>query len=479
MYRKLLMICGSILSVLSVSAAPAGGSTGNVQKVHFIQDDAQDYMVSKLYKLKYAQANDLVPFVLGMVMRYNINSSANTILGANNEQILTVTCPVEMMPYVDDFVAKVDRNIQIGGKTPGDIIRGTGITRAVYQPKYRSGEGLVNVLVNSVIGTGPAGAVYAYDRNSNQIYWKDNSSNTPFVFEFLTFIDRPAPQIVFELKLYEVRESLLRDLGIEYLAWKNGPGLNIFQTAFDAFSLSSGGSAALTAISGPVGGFLVAPQFDASFIRMLAQKGNAKVVNSAMLSVSNSDSQSYAVYFNPQLQNIVKSNNDITSVTVSNLNLPEGFNQLYLRIDQPIVNIHYGTSQAGYSKEEIFSVKPYKPGSYNQYPGTVFFHYSIQSATVLERSNTGEELVSTDSMSSSVLLDLNKEFILGQWDCQQEVEQVIGVPFLSQIPILKYLFSTTTVQKENCRLYLSILPRLLNTAEEHQFASGKLFTLEK
>ena len=223
MYRKLLMICGSILSVLSVSAVPAGGSTGNVQKVHFIQDDAQDYMVSKLYKLKYAQANDLVPFVSGMVMRYNINSSANTILGANNEQILTVTCPVEMMPYVDDFVAKVDRNIQIGGKTPGDIIRGTGITRAVYQPKYRSGEGLVNVLVNSVIGTGPAGAVYAYDQNSNQIYWKDNSSNTPFVFEFLTFIDRPAPQIVFELKLYEVRESLLRDLALNIWRGKTVP----------------------------------------------------------------------------------------------------------------------------------------------------------------------------------------------------------------------------------------------------------------
>ena len=479
MYKKLLMIYGSVLAALALSAAPAGSSSESVQKVHFIQDDAQDYMVSKLYKLQYTQANDLVPFVMGMIMRYNINSIADTILGANNEQILTVTCPVEMMPYVDDFVAKVDRNIQIDGKTPGDIIRGTGITRAVYQPKYRSGQGLINVLVNSVIGTGPAGAVYAYDQNSNQIYWKDNSSNTPFVFEFLTFIDRPAPQIVFELKLYEVRESLLRDLGIEYLAWKNGPGLNIFQTAFDAFSLSSGGSAALTAISGPVGGFLVAPQFDASFIRMLAQKGNAKVVNSAMLSVSNSDSQSYAVYFNPQLQNIVKSNNDITSVTVSNLNLPEGFNQLYLRIDQPIVNIHYGTSQAGYSKEETFSVKPYKPGNYNQYPGTVFFTYSIQSATVLERSNTGEELVSTDSMSSSVLLDLNKEFILGQWDCQQEVEQVIGVPFLSQIPILKYLFSTTTTQKENCRLYLSILPRLLNTAEEHQFASGKLFNLEK
>ena len=464
------------LAVLAVVHCPAAQ---NIQKVHLIQDDAQDYMVSKVYPLKYVQANDIMPFVMGMTMRYNINSSVNTICGGNNEQLLTVTCPREMMPYVDDFVAKADRNIKIDGKTPDDIIRGTGITRAVYQPKYRSGEGLVNILVNSVIGTGPAGAVYAYDKNSNQIYWKDNSSNTPFVFEFLTFIDRPAPQIVFELKLYEVRESLLRDLGIEYLAWKNGPGLNIFQTAFDAFSLSSGGSAALTAISGPVGGFLVAPQFDASFIRMLAQKGKANVVNSAMLSVSNSDSKSYEIFFNPQLQNIVKNNNDITSVTASNLNLPEGFNQLYLKIVQPIVNIHYGSTQPGYSPDETFTVKPYKPGNYNQYPGTVFFKYSIQSATVLERSNTGEELVNTNSMDSSVLLDLNEEFILGQWDCQQEVEQLIGVPFLSEIPILKYLFSTTTVQKENCRLYLSIKPRLLNTAEEHQFASGKLFTLEK
>ena len=37
---------------------------------------------------------------------------------------------------------------------------------------------MLNVLVNSIIGEGPAGSVYAWDANSNQIYWKDNSSNT-------------------------------------------------------------------------------------------------------------------------------------------------------------------------------------------------------------------------------------------------------------------------------------------------------------
>ena len=473
-YRTLIIIC-----TVSASALLAAPSENAVQKVHLIQDDAQDYMVSKIYKLKYVQANDIVPFVMGMIMRYNINSSANTILGGNNEQLLTVTCPVEMMPYVDDFVLKVDRSIQIDGKTPGDIIRGTGITRAVYQPKYRSGSGLLNVLVNSVIGIGPAGAVYAYDQNSNQISWKDNSSNTPFVFEFLSYIDRPAPQIVFELKLYEVRESRLRDVGIEYLAWKNGPGLNIFQTAFDSFSLSSSGSAALSAISGPAGGFFFAPQFDASFIRMLEQKGNAKVTNTASLTVSNSDTQSYQIFFNPQLQNIVKSNNDQTSVVGSNLNLPEGFNQLYLRIDQPIVNIHYGEGQAGYPEGEVFSVKPYSNGVYSKYPGTVFFAYSLQSATVVERSNSGDELVEANRMDSSVLLDLNKEFILSRWNTVQKVEQVIGVPWLSEIPLLKYFFSTTTTQNENCQVYLSITPRLLNTGADGQFKAGELLAIEK
>lgn len=476
--KKVFSAAALLATAVCCGVLPAA-ENDRIQKVHLIQDDAQDYMVSKVYKLKYMQANDLVPFVLGMVMRYNINSTANTILGGNNEQLLTVTCPEAMMPFVDDFVSKADRNVQVKGKTPYDMISGTGITRAVYQPKYRSGEGLINVLVNSVIGTGPAGAVYAYDKNSNQIYWKDNSSNTPFVFEFLTYIDRPAPQITFELKLYEIRESSLRDIGIEYLAWKNGPGLNIFQTAWDVFSLSSSGSAALQSISGPIGGFFAAPQFDASFIRMLEQKGSAKVTNTATLTASNSDTASYRIFFNPQLQNIVKSNNDQTSVIAGNLNLPEGFNQLYLRIDQPIVNIHYGQSTGGAPASETFETKPYTNGVYSQYPGTVFFAYSLQSATVMERSNTGEELVATNVMESNVLLDLNKEFILAQWNTVQEVEQTIGVPFLCEIPILKYLFSTTTRQKENCKLYLTIKPRLLNTAQPEKLESGKLFAMEK
>jgi hypothetical protein len=47
----------------------------------------------------------------------------------------------------------------------------------------------------------------------------------------------------------------------------------MFQTAFKSFSITSAGTSALQSMSGPLGGFLVAPQFDASFIRIMEQNG--------------------------------------------------------------------------------------------------------------------------------------------------------------------------------------------------------------
>ena len=164
-----------LIPMLALTAVPglsgADGDAGGTedaatQTLRFVQDDAQDYMVSKIYRLKYIQANDVTPFVMGIVMRYNMNSSVGCVeYGPDNSQMLTVTCPAAMIPYVDDFIAKADRNVLLDGKTPGDIVKGTGITRAVYRPKYRSGQALLDVLVDSVIGEGVYGSVYACDKN--------------------------------------------------------------------------------------------------------------------------------------------------------------------------------------------------------------------------------------------------------------------------------------------------------------------------
>ena len=470
MWKASIRFALTVPALFLSAGALCGADEPGVQKLRFVQDDAQDYMVSKIYTLKYTQAYDLMPWVASMIKRYNMNSSVSCIeFGPQNEQFLTVTCPVGMMPYVDAFVAIADRDVKVDGRTPGDVIRGTGITRAVYRPKFRSGQTLVNVIVNAVINEGPYGSVYGWDQNSNQIYWKDNASNSEFIYQFLDFLDRPPPQINLTFNVYEVRESSLRDIGIEYLAWKNGPGLNIFQAGFDAFGITSGGTAAIQAASGPLGGFFFAPQFDASFIRVLQQNGKATLQNTSNLTVSNSDTQSYEIMFNPQLQNIVKTNNDQTSVGASSV-AQDGLNQIYMKIIKPIACLHSG--------EEIdFSIPSYRPGQYDGVPGTLFFGYDVQAANVVERNNYGTELVETTQLQGNSTIDLYQEKILASWDKEEEVEQTIGVPFLSEIPVLKYFFGTTTTSVEKTHVYLTVTAEILNTSPNRE-KSGVLQRLK-
>lgn len=475
MYQKLKLLLPVLAAALCCQAAePDKPQSGQARRtIRFVQDDAQDYMVSKIYHLKYVQSNDIAPFLMGIVMRYNMNSSVGAIeYGENNSQMITVTCPVKLMPYVDDFIAKVDRNIRIDGKTPADVIQGSGITRAVYQPKFRSGQNLLNVLVDTVIGEGPYSSVYAWDANSNQIYWKDNTSNTQYVYQFLTYLDRPAPQITITARLYEVRESTLRDIGIDYVAWKNGPGLNLFDVGFDVFSVSSSGTAAIQAASGPVGGFLFAPQFDASFIRILGQSGKAEITSTASITASNSETRTYEIFFDPQFQNIIKSNNDQTTVVSSGI--APGYYQAYLAVKQPVVNLHYGVPQSPYPVSEAFSLNAYTPGAYSSIPGTLTCGYEVQTASVVERNNLGSELVETGTSSGNVQLVLGQETVVSQWEKLQEVEERIGMPFLMDIPILGYLFSTVTTGKEKTLVYLTLEAEVLDTAHPVDIYAGKI-----
>ena len=73
-----------------------------------------------------------------------------------------------------------------------------------------------------------------------------------------------------------------------------------------------------------------------------------------------------------------------------------------------------------------------------------------------------------------MLIPLNQETFLGQWKKDTVVEQVIGVPFLSKVPILRYLFSTVTTQKETINVCVSVTATLLNTAKPEKIEPGKL-----
>ena len=412
-----------------------------IQKVRFIEDDAQNYMTSKIYTLKHQKANDVVPFVLGAVKRYAKNSTADRInYSAGKQQLVAVTCPVQFIPYIDELIAKLDR--------PGTVIAGTGITRNVYIPQWRPGEKLVNLMVKTGISANASeganqDAVVAYDAPTNQIYWKDSANKDKDLKKYLSFLDRPVSQCTVSVNVYEIRESDLQDVGIDYLAWKNGLGLNLFEAGANFIT----GDAVSNAF-GPYGFFMFAPAFDMSFIRILQQKGIGKVSVSTNVTLTNGHDAE--INFVPNFQNLVKNEDFETSVAQS------ANNRLSLKIKSPVIAMQDNAETA-----------------------LVNFQYDLVIRSVIERDNHGNELYDENTSSGKVSYTSVKEHLLTSYEGTVDVEQTIGVPFLCEVPVLKYIFGTTTTNKEKVYYLVSVKPALNMADKELSTFSGKVTQIDE
>ncbi|WP_176011693.1 hypothetical protein [Victivallis sp. Marseille-Q1083] len=459
-------ILGGALAVLAAVSA-AGQETAmpvdaipaeKVQKIRFVEDDAQNYMVSKLYELKHQQANDLVPFILGAIKRYAENGSADRInYAAGGKQFVSVSCPEPLMPYIDDMIAKLDRP---GARGPdGSGIDGTGIVRSVYTPVWRSSETMMNVMIKAGISSNATeganqDAVVAFDAATNRIYWKDSIRKDEDMKKYLAWLDRPVPQFTISLKVYDVRESSLRDLGIDYLAWKNGPGLNLFEAGATFLEGS-----ALENSFGPYGFFLFAPSFDFSFVRLLQQDGRARLATSASLSIATGHDAK--LKFTPAYQNLVKDDKFASAVAAS------ANDKLELTVTEPVIALSgktdRKTGQLGYSEAD-----------YAAQCGVLNFFYTLEMQNVVERDNHGNELYETVTTIGAFSIQTGAERLLSRWVREEEVEQTIGVPFLCELPVLKYLFGTTTRTTEKHFYFVAVKAELLHPDAEIAAVTGKL-----
>ena len=445
-----------------ILASTVSASAEKIRKFHLLQDDAQKPMVSKVYDLKYVMAADITPFILGAVKRYNTNSYVDRVnYAAAKKQLMIVTTPSDMMPYVDRMVEAIDRP---GKKDAyGSIIAGDGIYRFSYMPNYRSSAEIATILNNLVRS---ADGYVFYDNATNMIYWKDSASDGNDVMRWAQTFDRPVPQAELTVTVYEVRQSVLDDIGIDYLAWKNGPGLNMFSVGMESVVTEITEQALANMdkfTSYSFGGFFFAPQFDMSFVRMLSQAGDAKVAATGSLTVTNNYNRTSTIKFSPEEQNLAKDSTDRTGIGVGS---DASFE---VNVINPIICF----KRAG-QIETVYNGDQFDVTTYSNLCGNLQLKYSVKMNTVIERNNRGSELTQKNSLQSSLTFDTDVERLLAAYDKKQKVEQVNGVPFLSDIPILKYLFSTTTTVDENVKVFVTIKARLVHPEDVFAAWSGKV-----
>ena len=490
--RFLLCLAAGTFCLVSLAADDqASQDDTSARTIHLKQDDGQIRFDSRVYELKNVTSESVLPFVNSAIQRYNRSSTIRrvTAIAPDAKDAILVSTGKDFLPYVDEIVAALDRPGQKG-------IQGTGVARIAYTPKYRAAQEF-SELIDKTLGTS-VGKAYV-NEETNTIFWRDQTDAARGTLDFIeNELDRPLPQVALRLNYYELRDSDLKDWGFDYLAWKNGPGVNLLNLSYNA------GSLAVDQILDDIqfvatsawgyGGFFTAPQFDMSFIRCLQQSGNAAVTANVSLTMVNTPVRSleeygllraaqesnsgkapfiYRASMTPEYQNIAKNVLGRTFVGKSYYEDEDGNKYsnppaLDVQIINPFICLPQEDAPAG-AYSEKYKVKDAASDLNSQMvktDGCVMFDYSMYFKDVVERGNTGAELSNNVLCAGAATLGLGHEKVLTVYEKENDVEQTIGLPILCRIPVIKYLFSTVTSIKERTYVIVTAEAVLLHPEEE-------------
>ena len=470
----------SLLALTLCTGAFAAADSASTRTIRLRQDDAQVRFESKVYELKNAGASEILAFVKSAVLRYDVNSTVSVVTSeSGSTNALLVSTGKEFMPYVDKIIATLDRK-PAKNNEDGTTISGTGLTRVSYTPRYRAAADIANIINTTV--SSASGAAFV-NEETNTIYWRDQDAAAKNTLAWVEKLDQPVPQVRVRVNYYELRDSDLKDWGFDYLAWKNGPGVNLLNVGYNAGELVIDelldATQFIATNSWGLGGFFTAPQFDMSFIRCLQQSGNANVVATGSLMMLNTPVASkselaaltkiqaanpstapfvYRMSMTPEYQTISRNVLGRTVVGKSYYEDEDGSKhsdppQLEMKVINPIVCLDKVPGRKACPKSK---------------DGGVIFDYSLYFKSVVERGNTGYELSNSAHFAGATTLGFGKEKILAVYEKENDVEQTIGLPILCRIPVLKYLFSTVTTIKERTYIVVSAEATIvdINSKEE-------------
>ena len=476
--------CGGVCAAALLISGTAGAATppaeqeqNAVRTIRLRQDDAQVKFCSKIYSLRHVAAEELLPFVKSAILRFDRNSTIRRVTAADGKsEALLVSTGRKFMPYVDEIIAALDRAASGEKSANAEVsaIGGTGLCRIAYAPRYRAAAELAQI-INTVFGSSAGYA--SVNEETNTIFWRDQESAAKRTLEWVEKLDRPLPQVAVRINYYELRDSDLKDWGFDYLAWKNGPGVNLLNIGYNAGGLFVNELLeqvpyVFTSTWG-LGGIFTAPQIDMSFIRCLQQSGNANAVASGSLMMVNTPVGTeqeyravrmmqekypsrapfiYRISMTPEYQNIAKNVLGRSFVGKSYYEDEDGEKhsdppQLEMKVVNPFI---------------CFDTVPGHPRKEEDKAGGVIFDYSLYFKNVVERGNTGAELSNSALFAGATTLAFGKEKVLAVYDKENDVEQTIGLPILCRIPILKYLFSTVTTIKERSYIIVTAEASLID-----------------
>ncbi len=460
-----------------------------VNKVHFIRDNNDPFVVTKAYVLKHADPYTMRGILNHVVKGTTIDGSpvaVDAIRYVGGKGVILISAEEYRFKKngnntgFDELVATFDKP---------KMAFSSGSVEMIYYPKYNKASTLLDMLVESRIGlSAPDGVEYAenkdnlqmpdnngtlVDEDLNALLLSVNRWDLAIVKDFLKQLDTPTNQVRVTYKLMEVYAENDQKIGVDFQAWKNNDGLDLFAIG-GRFNNNWWINGKLT----PNNGFTNAsfynfnPKWSTKYLDFLTTNGKAKIVTSGTVLVA--DGKKTVLELKSGAMVAVSEPEEGKNL-IENEKMPKGrpdkyYDREYQNRDlQNAAGTAIDHKVAQGQRQTITAAAAGKGG--NSFSLTIApqgagikgaaakVQIKMDSDSIIGWTSDGAPRMSNSSYKAVIQIGSNKkDFVIGGINKTTVTRGVNGIPFLKDLPVLGWLFSTETdtVKKSQYVLIASV-----------------------
>jgi len=372
------------------------------------------------------------------------------------EYFMQVVCPEFQLPYI----RKAAQDLDVSWLKVAD----EGNCNLYYRAKFRP---IREVNWISQYYRGPEG-FFEIDDTNNALYYDDQLACEGLQKWGLSQIDIPPNQVLLEVAIYDVNTQNDAKIGLDWIAWKNGPGRNLFE-----FILSSQHSHSpdftWEDLNGPhpVSGQSVDNDFryigidavaTSEFIDFLTVKGKAREMTCTTLMI-----QSGQVAAASAVDTVVAINAYHPSSSSDDEQIVRNPNVA----DRGVTDLpeqHEG--QNGIHKRFVNFVQAGNVGvnvAVLPYIGleSMELALSVGVSNVTGMDANGLPIIDNRSVDTRVRLRDGEPFVIGGLKKMTTVKRTAKVPFLGSIPVLGWIFGSETNTNRESDVVVVVKPKFL------------------
>ena len=413
----------------------------DTQVVHFVRDNADPNVITKAYEIKHTDPYELRSYIRSIVQTRKVdenNTNVEAVKYADGSALLLISAEdyrFEDSPGAqgfDSIVRELDKP---------KLVSGSGRLTYVYSPKFRSSEDLMEMVKN----------VGAYSRNEamnnvggNDVLMEDPDLNliffntAPFskqnIMDVISKYDRIEPSIRAKVTVYELYAENDTKLGLDFQAWKNNEGIDLFSTGgrfsqnYNGLDLAKGAKWNKTTY------FQFNPKWNTKYIDFLTSKGKAKVLHTSEITIGNNAEGKI-----------------------------EKFTQCFVAKSSPITEPDAPVKKGNTVNLEAadrfgFSVK--MTPSINTQATTL--KLKINNSSLIGYTSDGSPRIQQGAEINTEFMISNSgtKLVIGGIEKRSVMQVSGGIPILKDIPLLGWAFSTETEATKRSQLLVvaEVLP---------------------